>query len=35
LAGDAQLEKNVGLNFSDAVRINNGGINIRFIQAEI
>jgi putative N6-adenine-specific DNA methylase len=35
LAGDAQLEKNVGVKFDDAIRINNGGINVRFVQAEI
>ncbi|HZY44683.1 MAG TPA: class I SAM-dependent RNA methyltransferase [Anaerolineae bacterium] len=35
LAGDVQLEKNTGLNFGDAVRINNGGINVRFVQVEI
>ncbi len=35
LAGDVQLEKNVGLNFGEAIRINNGGINVRFVQAEI
>ncbi len=35
LAGDVQLEKNVGLNFGEATRINNGGINVRFVQAEI
>jgi putative N6-adenine-specific DNA methylase len=35
LAGDVQLEKNVGLNFDEATRINNGGIHVRFVRAEI
>lgn len=35
LAGDVQLEKNVGVNFGDAIRINNGGLNVRFVQAGI
>jgi putative N6-adenine-specific DNA methylase len=35
LAGDEQLEKNVGMNFGEAIRINNGGLNVRFVQAEI
>lgn len=35
LAGDVQLEKNLGVNFGEATRINNGGLNVRFVQAEI
>ena len=35
LAGSVQLEKSTGLKFGDAVRINNGGLSVRFIQAEI
>ena len=35
LAGDEQLEKNIGVKFGEAIRINNGGINVRFVQAEI
>ncbi|HEY4720405.1 MAG TPA: RNA methyltransferase, partial [Anaerolineae bacterium] len=35
LAGSAQLQSQIDLDFGEAIRINNGGISVRFAQADV
>ena len=35
LASDIQSERSTGLNFGPAIRLSNGGIKVRFVQADV